>query len=725
MRTNLLRWGAYACLIACALPIGASRAQDNGEEQAAAASGGIALDPITVFATLSPISAFDYPGQVSVVEREEIETKQANSLTDVIKDLPGVFVDGGARRSGQAPTIRGARDEDILILIDGVKQSFISGHDGRIFIEPDLLKTVEVVKGPMSALYGSGALGGVIALTTVDAADFLAPGETAGVRIKAGYQSVNDEFTITSTGFARSHDGKFDIVSSFTYRDGGDIELGNDTTLPEQEQIQSSLLKGSAELAPDLKLTGTWVHYQNDALNPNNPQPDTPPTAPGVANPNALVNRFTQSDTVSGKLSYAPTGNPFIDANLLVYWAQHTNKEDDTTGPRLTTREIETTGVNLDNRSRFDLADWAKLTLTYGAEYYVDRQTGTDNSPILSNGGPQPKNVPNADATYYGVFTQAEFKIDQPMSLPGELSIIPGVRFDGFENAYKDTQGYEDFEDNAISKKLGVAYKPVPWLLLFGNYGEAFRAPSYTELYAQGTHFRFSTSPFGPLANIFKENPFLKPQEGVTTEGGVGFDFKDVVQSDDRLTIKGSYWSTDAKNFIDLDVDTSGCFPGPGQNQDRCSSQFNNKDAELDGFEIGAKYDTARWYAGASFSHIDGTDKTNGNYLGVLQPDKFVVDGGVKVPEWYSRFGMRVTFADEFTKFNPPTSALDAPEGPRAAYNLVDLYAVIEPEDGPFKGFRLDLGIDNITDEAYELIAADVYEEGINFKAALAWTHKW
>ena len=48
-----------------------------------------------------------------------------------------------------------------------------------------------------------------------------------------------------------------------------------------------------------------------------------------------------------------------------------------------------------------------------------------------------------------------------------------------------------------------------------------------------------------------------------------------------------------------------------------------------------------------------------------------------------------------------------------------------EPAEGPFKGFRLDLGVDNVTDEDYEVVAAGVSEEGINYKAALSWTHKW
>ncbi len=736
---------ALGCAMALAQPALAQDSEDAGEQAPAQQVAGYTpLDPISIFATLTPITAFDYPGQVSVVAREEIQTRQAASIGDVLKDVPGVFVDGGARRQGQAPTIRGFREEDILILIDGVKQSFISGHDGRVFIEPDLLKTVEVVKGPVSALYGSGALGGVIALTTVDASDFLDEGETAGVRVKAGYQSVNDEFAITTTGFTRSLDGRFDVVGSFTYRDAGDIELGNGVTLPDEEEIKSGLLKGTAQLTPDLKLTTSWIHYEVDAVNPGNPQSDARLNDPDTVNPNPNVDRRIESDTVSGKLSYAPSDNPLIDGNLLVYWARHLNEEKGIAGEidptRFTSREIETIGVNIDNRSRFSVSDTTKLTLTYGAEYYVDQQTGDDNEPqqlpppLFGPPPPsQPKNVPDADASYYGAFLQAELDIVRPAGLPGELKVIPGVRWDGFENDYQDTEDFEDFEDTAISKKLGVSYKPVPWLLLFGNYGEAFRAPSYTELYAQGVHFRVNED---GLVNVFEANPNLKPQDGVTLEGGIGFDFKDLAATGDSLKIKGSYWTTDAENFIDLDVNfTLAClnpvtnpfgtggmdfFTGP------CNSQFINRDAELDGVEIEAKYDAERWYAGLAYTHIDGRDKETGEFLGILQPDKVVLDTGVKVPEWWSRFGARFTFADEFTKFNPtPETDNDVEEGPRAAYNLIDLYAVIEPTEGPLKGFRLDLGVDNVTDEAYELIAKDVFEEGRNYKAAITYTHKW
>jgi hemoglobin/transferrin/lactoferrin receptor protein len=742
--------GVSMFALAAALAAGPAMAQEAGEDDLAveAVLGVTYLDPISIFATLSPIAAFDYPGQVSVIEREEINIIQPSAIGDVLKATPGVLVDGGARRAGQQPTIRGFREEDILILVDGVRQNFLSVHDGRLFIEPDLLKSVEVVKGPISSLYGSGALGGVIALTTIDAADFLAPGETMGYRLKAGYQSVNDEIMLTSTGFARSHDGRFDIVASFTYRDGDDIRLGRGASftdfstgaetpiksLPDAHEIRSALLKGSVALSPDLQLTGTWITYNYEGENPNNPQ-----GASLGGTDNRIVGRTVESDQVSGKLSWNPGDNPFIDGNLLVYWSRNINEEDENIDPvfprdRVLSREIETVGVKADNRSLFSLSDTANLTLTYGAEYYVDEQTGKDTRILGSETNPTALNpVADAEASFAGVFVQASFDLIEPMGLPGQLQLLPSVRFDTFDLSYKDDGALEDFSDQAISRKLGVAYKPVPWLLLFGNYGEAFRAPSFIELFAQGNHFPGGfTYPFGPFGppgplqyNIFVPNPNLRPQDGTTLEAGLGFDFKDVAVGGDRLTIKGSYWRTDADNFIDGIVDQSGCvfappvFPGaPVFNQATCISTFINRDAELDGVEIEVKYDSDRFFGSFTYETIDGTDKDTGEFLGSLYPDRYVFNAGIKLPEYWTSLGARVTIAEDFTKVNTPGQEIDG-------YTTLDLYASFEPTEGMFEGLRVDLGVDNVTDEAYARGFANNLQPGINYKAAVSWTQKW
>ena len=705
MRRHLLGMFAATTLVGFTYP---ALAQDANET--AVAGAGTLLDPITVYATLSPIQSFDYPGQVTVVGSERIQELQPSSVGDVLQGIPGVTVDGGPRRSGQVPAIRGFTDEDVLLLVDGVRQSFVSGHDGRLFIDPSLLKQVEVVRGPISSLYGSGALGGVIALTTVDAKDFLDPGETAGVSVRAGFQSVNEEFAITTTAFTRSHDGRFDIIGSLTYRDSGDIALGNGVTLPDEHEIASGMLKGTVQLAPGLSLSTSWIRYHDDALTPENPQGNR---ITGERDDNGLVPadvfRNTLSDTVQATLAYAPEGNPYIDGKIQTWWTRNEVEKDFVVGPRIVSREVETIGIKADNRSRFDLSDDTKLTLTYGAEIYQDQQVGKDNTTA---NGLWP-GVPGATADFAGVFTQAEFKVMSPAGLPGELTVLPGVRFDSFSS---ETDGLPSNEETAVSPKLGLSYKPAPWLLLFGSYGEAFRAPSFNELYADGVHF-----PLGPrLSNNFIANPYLKPQDGATVEGGIGFEFKDVASAGDKFTIKGSYWKSKVSNFIDIEVlglSDGGCFDGRPSTP--CTSQFYNvENAELDGVEIEARYDIGRFYGIATYATIDGRDLDDGDHLGILQPNKFHLDLGVKFPEYWTRVGTRLTWAGEFTEVN-------AAGEERAAYNTVGLYASIEPAEGPLKGFRLDLGIDNIFDEDYEVIAAGASEPGINFKAAIGWTHKW
>ena len=96
---------------------------------------------------------------------------------------------GGPRRTGEVPSIRGFDGPDVVVLFDGARQNFGSAHDGRFFIDPGLVKRVEVLRGSASSLYGSGGTGGVIEFRTVDAADFLAPDESAGATVSGGYAS--------------------------------------------------------------------------------------------------------------------------------------------------------------------------------------------------------------------------------------------------------------------------------------------------------------------------------------------------------------------------------------------------------------------------------------------------------------------------------------------------------------------------------------------------------
>lgn len=160
------------------------------------------LDPIVLRAGVEKVAS-EVPQSVSVVDDEQLADIQAGNIGDVLENVAGVAGVGSGSFFGQGFNIRGfgssgtaASEAGVVQLIDGEEKYFESYRQGSLFVEPEFLKRVEVLRGPTSAtLYGSGALGGVIAMETIDAADLIAPGATSGGRVKLGYASNPDTST--------------------------------------------------------------------------------------------------------------------------------------------------------------------------------------------------------------------------------------------------------------------------------------------------------------------------------------------------------------------------------------------------------------------------------------------------------------------------------------------------------------------------------------------------
>ncbi len=661
-------------------------------------------DEITVSATRNPLEAFSYPGSVSVIDRAEIDNLLPSSVSDLFDNIPGVLFSGGPRRTGEIPTIRGVEGEGVLVLFDGIRQSFLSGHDGRFFVEPDLLKSVEVVRGPGSSLYGSGAVGGVLAFRTMDAVDFLGEQKQFGYQLKTGFQGVNEEWASTGTVFARSEDGRFDGVASLTYRNSGDIDLGNGLALQSDDKILSGLVKGSVRITPDLKGSFTWLAFNDDAIEPNNGQ---------GGNTGDLVDKTITSNTFRAGIDYTPKDNKWIDLGFLAYSNSAEVEEQELDSDRQITREVDTLGFSLDNRSRFTVGGATDIILTYGGEYYRDKQKGRDNATVDGTRG----GVPDATADTYGLFAQAEITVNTGA---GELLIIPGLRYDHFENEAAGEAVTTN--DSAVSPKLGVSYKPVEWLLTFANYGEAFRAPSFNEIFADDIHFRIPLGPGLEAPNFFIPNPDLKPERSRTWEFGAGLDFKNILADQDAFTVKGSYFRSNVENLIDLEVNfvfSPSCFaPVPGPCTAGTSRNINTASARLKGYEIEAAYNNDDLYLNLGYSAIDGKDRNTGDYVGVLAADRLNLDGGVKLAAIDARLGARLEVAANFDKVNTVAEERDG-------YEIMDVYFVWAPASGALHGLRIDLGIDNITDANYERVFADVSEPGRNYKASVRWAQSF
>ncbi|MFG6443278.1 TonB-dependent receptor domain-containing protein [Roseateles sp. LKC17W] len=168
---------------------------------------------------------------ITRLDAEVIERRQAENIFDVLKDVPGVAVVGGPRASGMRFTLRGFTDnEDVLFKIDGAVKGFEKYRfGGGVFLEPELLKTLSVERGP-SVTSGSGALGGTISATTKNASDLLAPGQRAGALLKLGFNANNRERLRMGAVFGRVAE-RIELLAAVVRRDSQDLRLPDGTRL--------------------------------------------------------------------------------------------------------------------------------------------------------------------------------------------------------------------------------------------------------------------------------------------------------------------------------------------------------------------------------------------------------------------------------------------------------------------------------------------------------------
>lgn len=654
------------------------------------------LDTVTVVATKTAQPAHDVPAMASIIDAQgDASLAQPQSLSDLFANTPAVQFGGSGRRNGQVPVMRGFDSNSILVQFDGVRQNFESGHDGRFFIDPSLVKQVEVVRGPASSLYGSGGLGGVISFRTLEAQDLLAPGEDFGARISGDYTSVNRGFSETATVFGRH--GDFDALLALTKADSENVELGDGRELRSDDDLWSGIANLNWYAGEHGTVTFGLNGYDLDAVEPNNPQ-----VGPGDSTANDTVEKDTRSLTSRLKYNYDNAGHAWLNNFNAQIYRTDTRVEETllaatllgAVGDRIH-RELETWGLNLDNQTYIEGKALGDHILTYGGEYYADEQDGGDSG----NAGGTGDGIPDAKADTYGLFFQDEITFDAPAGAPGEFTLIPGVRFDRYES--EDRTGNSQ-DESAVSPKIAASYRPTGWLMLFGSYAQAFRAPNLTEIYSTGTHF--AIPPLG--TNSFVPNPDLRPESSDTVEAGFGLNFDGVFEDDDEIRFKASRFWIDSDDFIDLDVNVTFA-PCCGT-----SSNVNIPEAELWGHEMELGYENDWLLASVGTSYVTGKNKRTGEYLTNIQPFTVTTNLGYRMPEAGAVIGWRARYADEKDKVNAAADRIDG-------YGVHDLYATWNPPK--IGNLTLHAGIDNIFDKDYQRVFADSPEPGRNIKLGATW----
>ena len=227
------------------------------------------VEEIVVISSKYPVPLDEVVGSVSSISLEDMETRMVSDLSDMLDKTIGVSVsrsNTSGRSYNEGITIRGLGGKRVNILIDGVRVADAYTGYGRDVVEVDLLKRVEILKGPSSALYGSDGLAGAVSYITKDPSDLAEYGEN--------YFSINtsfDEDTEQSkVGFLAARTGeKIESLLQVTVRERSELELHDDSSMaldPFDGEQLSVLAKFKLNLSEsvDLSITLDSQEFEGD-----------------------------------------------------------------------------------------------------------------------------------------------------------------------------------------------------------------------------------------------------------------------------------------------------------------------------------------------------------------------------------------------------------------------------------------------------------------------------
>ncbi|MBO6636096.1 TonB-dependent hemoglobin/transferrin/lactoferrin family receptor [Parvibaculum sp.] len=679
--------------------ISTAQAQDTASSEEDAKPRATQLDAVTSTATRNPTPIKDVAGTVSVITAEELERRNAHTMQDIVRYEPGVSVGYAPNRGGSTNfTIRGIGGNRVLVLVDGLNTPDFPGTNigspssyTRDFFDIDSMKSIEIVRGPASALYGSDGLGGIVAYETKDPADYLdGLDKDWYASIKGGYASADESFSESLTGAKRA--GNVEMLGLYTRRDGHEIEPNSSAT-PNPTDWYSNAFLGKLVFnglwGNSLKFTGEY-NERNEDIN----------LLSDLGTSFGTTTLSSQAEDETKRTSFAAAysqNEPFLLADSAEFKFSYTKIDRNEN-----TVQLRQTGPTqfLRNSDFAFLQDiWAadfqfNLTrnffgvenqITYGASadytktsrprYRTQTNLTTLVTTTVIGGETFPnKNFPDTETTKLGFFVQDSIEA-------GRFNFIPALRFDYyhlepqpdalFANASAGAFAVKEMTETEVSPKLGITFDVSEEYTLFGQYAHGFRAPPY-----DNANFGFRNS-----AQFYEiiPNPDLKPETSDGFEAGLRGSFRD-----------GSSFSTTVfynmyEDFID--TVTLASAPPPGLT----TFQYQNlSEVTIYGAEARGEYRfLPEWALKGSLAYAHGEDDTTGAPIDSVDPMKAVLGLAYEGDMWGAELSAihawrhdRVATAGNF----------QAP-----SYTVVDVTAWYDMSDC----FTVNAGIFNIFDEEY------------------------
>ncbi|TIM94192.1 MAG: TonB-dependent hemoglobin/transferrin/lactoferrin family receptor [Mesorhizobium sp.] len=566
----------------------------KAEEENAAPAGATLLDKILVISRTGE-TAIESLASTSHVGQEQLDRRMATTPNEMLVGVPGVAAQADARRVSTSINIRGLQDFGrVAVIVDGARQNFQRSDHGTqstFYIDPELVKSVDVIRGPVANTYGSGAIGGVVFFDTKDAGDFLKPEETWAGSVTGRYESNGKGWTTSASGAYRLNEN-WDVLGNIVYRNYDDYkDGGGDTVKGTGFDVLSGLLKTTIRPTDNSELKLGWVGSSDgwNEISGGVPVNDVDLKS------NTFTARYNITDEDKSWLDLH-INTSYNKTNLDLTSLVPLNRFDPSTGLPVvlpagstSTFDIGTTSIDIWNTSRFETAGIAH-ELTYGGDWAGDKvETG-------GTAGGDSFYTPSGKRNVSGAYVQDKLTWEW-------LEVIAGLRYDNY--SLKDDT--HETSGDRLSPRITVGVSPfdsasLAGLQFYGTYAEGYRSPSLSETLISGRHPAGVTFPFLP-------NPNLRPETGKTVEFGVNYKQDDILETGDALRIKAAYFNNDVEDYIDgvtlsrFDP-TAGCPSGPGI--PICFQYQNFAKAKIDGFELEGVYDAGWGYAGLSASITDG-----------------------------------------------------------------------------------------------------------------------
>lgn len=477
------------------------------------------------------------------VTARDLSQRQASDLEDALSIDPSVTV-GGSTGVAQKIYVRNLGEGLLNVSVDGATQSgSLFHHIGRVAIEPELLKQVEVQPGVGNATDGPGALGGAIRFVTKDPTDFLLPDETAGALLKYGYFSNTRGHKASATGFARLGED-WSALASAVVSEHEEIEDGDGNRLAGSDTRQEVGLAKIAGFFGDgqsLRLSVEQIDESGDKLR-------RPEWAPGPGNP--VFPMESSRRTAALRYGFRPSEAEWLDLQLNASATRADVFQDAVWGPY--EGEISSRQFDLRNTQRFSGHE-----LVYGLDHRRDEVTaGPSDAPETYS--------ENARVT--GLFIQDNYQITEALSLDG------GARFDMYR--LRDQQDQE-FDHEGFSPNLGATYRFDERFSVAASYATAFRGPNINDA------FRIDIATNSPdleaeTARNY-ELRFSYRQEAIQLEAGV---YRNRIEDVITNTLP---WSSVYVNAGELETDGFFARAAYGNERVNFSLQYNNADTTLNG----------------------------------------------------------------------------------------------------------------------------------------------